>query len=115
MVIIEAKASGLPLIHELRQKNIPVSNYTPSKGNDKHVRINSIAPLFEQGRIWAPKHKSFAQEVIEECAAFPHGKHDDYVDSTTQALMRLRGGYFITHPEDYKDVVIDRSGVTYYG
>ena len=37
-VIIEAKASGLPLTYELRQMDIPVVNYTPSKGNDKHTR-----------------------------------------------------------------------------
>jgi phage terminase large subunit-like protein len=44
MVIIEAKASGLPLTYELRQMDIPVVNFTPSKGNDKHVRVNSCAP-----------------------------------------------------------------------
>ena len=115
-VIIEAKASGLPLTHELRQMDIPVVNFTPSKGNDKHVRVNSIAPLFEAGKIWAPKHKQFAQEVIEECAAFPLGDYDDYVDSTTQAIMRLRGGHFVTHPEDYKDEKINRgNNLVYYG
>ena len=115
IVLIEAKASGIPLIHELRQMDIPVTDFTPSKGNDKHVRMNSIAHLFEQGRIWAPKHRPFAQEVIEECAAFPHGDHDDYVDSMTQAIMRLRKGYFITHPEDYKDEKIEKIGQVYYG
>jgi predicted phage terminase large subunit-like protein len=78
-VIIEAKASGLPLTYELRQMDIPVINFTPSKGNDKHVRVNSVAPLFESGMIWAPDQK-FAEEVIEECAAFPYGDHDDLVD-----------------------------------
>ncbi len=93
-VIIEAKASGLPLTYELRQMDIPVQNFTPSKGNDKHVRVNTCAPLFESGMIWAPDQK-FAEEVIEECAAFPHGDHDDLVDSTTQAVMRFRqGGVF---------------------
>jgi hypothetical protein len=47
MVIIEAKASGLPLTHELRQMDIPVINFTPSKGNDKHTRVNSVAPLLK--------------------------------------------------------------------
>ena len=56
-VIIEAKASGLPLTYELRQMDIPVINFTPSKGNDKHVRVNSVAPLFESGMIWAPDQK----------------------------------------------------------
>ena len=101
-ILIEAKASGLPLTHELQKAGIPVINYTPSRGNDKHSRVNSVAPLFESGAIWAPK-KTFAEEVIEECAAFPFGDHDDYVDSTTQALMRYRQGYFIGLKDDYED------------
>jgi len=101
-VIVEAKASGLPLTYELRQMDIPVVNFTPSKGNDKHVRVNSVAPLFESGMIWAPEQK-FAEEVIEECAAFPHGDNDDLVDSMTQAVMRFRQGGLIRHPEDYVD------------
>jgi len=102
MVIVEAKASGLPLTYELRKMDIPVQNFTPSKGNDKHVRVNTCAPLFESGMIWAPEEK-WAEEVIEECAAFPHGDHDDLVDSMTQAVMRFRQGGFIQHPEDYAD------------
>ena len=102
MVLIEAKASGMPLTHELQKMGIPVINFTPSKGNDKHARVNSVAPLFESGAIWAPK-KSFAEDVIEECAAFPFGDHDDYVDSTTQALMRYRQGYHVTLRDDFED------------
>ena len=115
MVIVEAKASGLPLTHELRQMDIPVINFTPSKGNDKHTRVNAVAPLFESGKIWAPMHEHFAQEVVEECASFPFGEHDDYVDSTTQALMRIRQGGLVRHPEDYKDEPIVRGHVKYYG
>ena len=102
MVIVEAKASGLPLTHELRQMDIPVVNFTPSKGNDKHVRVNTCAPVFESGMVWAPDQK-FADEVIEECAAFPFGDNDDLVDSMTQAVMRFRQGGLIKHPEDYVD------------
>jgi len=113
-VLVEAKASGLPLTYELRKMGIPVINYTPSRGNDKHSRVNSVAPLFESGQIWAPIDKDFAQEVIEECAAFPYGDHDDLVDSMTQAVMRFRQGGFIDHPEDYKDEPIIRNNKTYY-
>ena len=102
MVIVEAKASGLPLTHELSQMDIPVVNFTPSKGNDKHVRVNTCAPVFESGMVWAPDQK-FADEVIEECAAFPFGDNDDLVDSMTQAVMRFRQGGLIKHPEDYLD------------
>ena len=112
-VVIESKASGLPLTYELRKMGIPVINFTPSKGNDKHSRINAVAPLFESGQIWAPE-ASFAEEVIEECAAFPFGDHDDLVDSMTQALMRFRQGGFIEHPEDYKDEPIIHDNREYY-
>jgi predicted phage terminase large subunit-like protein len=113
-VLVEAKASGLPLTYELRKMGIPVINYTPSRGNDKHTRVNAVAPLFESGQIWAPVDKEFAQEVIEECAAFPYGDHDDLVDSMTQAVMRFRQGGFIDHPEDYRDEPIIRNNKTYY-
>ena len=112
-VVVEAKASGLPLTYELRKMGIPVINYTPSKGNDKHARVNAVAPLFESGQIWAPDEK-FAEEVIEECASFPYGDHDDLVDSMTQAVMRFRQGGFIGHPEDEKDDVSIPSNRTYY-
>jgi predicted phage terminase large subunit-like protein len=98
-VIIEAKATGLPLTHELRNMGIPVVNFTPSRGNDKISRAHSIAPLFEAGMIYAPDEQ-WAHELIEECAAFPNGEFDDYVDSTTQALMRYRQGNFVQLPTD---------------
>jgi predicted phage terminase large subunit-like protein len=101
-ILIEAKASGMPLTQELRQVGIPVVTYTPSKGNDKHVRVNSVAPLFEAGQVWAPDER-WAEEVVEECAAFPYGDHDDLVDSTTQALLRFRQGNFIQLESDYVD------------
>jgi predicted phage terminase large subunit-like protein len=98
-VIIEAKASGLPLTHELRNMGIPVVNFTPSKGNDKVSRVHSVSPLFEAGMVWAPD-ETFADEMIEEVAAFPNGEYDDLVDSMTQALMRYRQGNFVQLPSD---------------
>jgi len=112
-VIIEGKASGMPLTYELRQMNIPVVNFTPSRGNDKHARVNTCAPLFESGMIWAPE-QNFADDVIEECAAFPHGDHDDLVDSMTQAVMRFRQGGFVQHPEDYVEEPTEYKEKVYY-
>ena len=113
-VIIESKASGLPLTYELRKMGIPVINFSPSRGNDKHTRVNAVSPLFESGLIWAPKDMDFAQEVIEECAAFPYGDHDDLVDSMTQAVMRFRQGGLIKHPEDYEEDKMPPQQRTYY-
>ena len=112
-VVIESKASGLPLTYELRKSGIPVVNFTPSKGNDKHSRVNAVAPLFESGQIWAPDHR-FAEEVVEECAAFPYGDNDDLVDSMTQAVMRFRQGGFVDHPEDYIDEPVVHDNREYY-
>ena len=112
-VIIESKASGLPLTYELRKMGIPVINFTPSRGNDKHARVNACAPIFESGQIWAPDMK-FAEEVVEECASFPYGDHDDLVDSTTQAVMRFRQGGFINLPDDEKEDSIPSPIREYY-
>ena len=112
-VIIESKASGLPLTYELRKMGIPVINFTPSRGNDKHARVNACAPIFESGQIWAPDMK-FAEEVVEECASFPYGDHDDLVDSTTQAVMRFRQGGFISLPDDEKEDSIPSPIREYY-
>ena len=100
-IIVEAKATGQPLIHELRKMGIPVIDFIPSKGNDKHTRVNACAPIFESGVIWYPHGETFADEVIEECAAFPNGSYDDYVDSMTQAVLRYRQGNFVSTYSDY--------------
>ena len=100
--VVEAKASGAPLIFELRAMGIPVQEFTPSRGNDKIVRINSVADLFSSGKVWAPSTR-WADELIEEMAAFPNSDHDDLVDSTTQALIRFRKGGFIRLPSDEAD------------
>jgi len=116
MVVVEAKASGIPLSAELRDMGIPVVNFTPSRGNDKHARVNSVSPLFENGKIFAPMHEHFAQELVEECAAFPFGDYDDYVDSMTQAVMRIKQGGIVRNKDSYQDEPLpDRSNLTYYG
>tara|TARA_R100000655_G_scaffold1422_3_gene5414 strand:+ start:477 stop:1937 length:1461 start_codon:yes stop_codon:yes gene_type:complete len=102
MVLIEAKASGTPLTDELRIMGIPVVNYTPSKGRDKHTRMHMVAPIFESGKVWAPERK-FSEEVIEECAAFPNGEHDDFCDSMSMALIRYRKGGFLRLDSDEEE------------
>jgi predicted phage terminase large subunit-like protein len=103
--IVEKKAAGAPLIQELRSMGIPVQEFTPSRGNDKMVRLNAVADLFSAGKVWAPDTR-WAREVVEEMAAFPVGEHDDFVDTCTQALLRYRQGGFIPLDSDEKE---DRS------
>jgi predicted phage terminase large subunit-like protein len=101
-VIIEKKASGAPLIYEMRAMGIPVQEFTPSRGNDKISRLNSVSDLFASGLVWVPNLR-WAEEVVEEVASFPAGEHDDYVDSTSLALMRFRKGGYIRTPLDEED------------
>ena len=100
--IVEKKAAGAPLIQELRSMGIPVMETNPSRGNDKIVRLNAVADLFASGMVWAPDTR-WAREVIEEVASFPNGDNDDYVDTTSQALMRFRQGGFIRLNSDEPD------------
>jgi predicted phage terminase large subunit-like protein len=112
--IIEAKAAGSPLIYELRKMGIMVSEFTPTRGNDKIARMNSVTDLFSSGRVWAPSRR-WAEEVMEEMAAFPNSEHDDLVDSSTQALIRFRKGGFVSLPSDEPDEPITfRRKAAYY-
>jgi predicted phage terminase large subunit-like protein len=101
-LIVEKRASGAPLIYELRQMGIPLSEYTPSKGSDKIARVNAVSDLFHSGYVWCPDTR-WAEEVMEECASFPNGDHDDIVDSMSQALLRFRKGGFVRLLSDYDD------------
>ena len=111
--IVEAKAAGAPLIYELRAMGIPVSEYTPSRGNDKIARVNAVSDLFSSGVVWCPPTR-WAEEVVEEFAAFPNAEHDDLVDSSTQALLRFRQGGFISIYSDEQEERLPRRKVAYY-
>lgn len=99
-LIVEAKSSGLPLVFELRQLGIPVTEYTPSRGADKIARVNAVSDLFRSGNVWYPEGMSWADEVREQFATFPLGEADDLVDSATMALIRFRQGGFIQLESD---------------
>ena len=112
-LIIEKRAAGAPLVYELTRMGIPLSEYTPYKGQDKIARVNSVADLFASGVIWRPDRR-WAEEVVEEMASFPNGDHDDLTDSASQALMRFRKGGFLTVASDEEDYPIVPRKVEYY-
>lgn len=101
-VIIEKKASGAPLIYEMRAMGIPVQDFTPTRGNDKISRLNAVSDLFASGRVWAPATR-WAEEVIDEVAEFPTGSHDDYVDTVSMAMHRFRRGGYVSTDLDEPD------------
>ena len=103
-LIVEKKASGAPLIYELRAMGIPVQEFTPSRGNDKISRLNAVSDIFASGRVWVP-NTNWAEEVVEEVASFPQGEHDDYVDSVSLAMMRFRQGGYVRTQMDEEDEI----------
>jgi predicted phage terminase large subunit-like protein len=97
--IVEKKSNGAALYQEMRRMGVPLSEFTPSKGQDKISRVNAVSDLFSSGIVWVPDRR-WAWEVVEECNDFPSGANDDLVDSTTLALLRFRQGGFIRLPTD---------------
>ena len=97
--IVEKKSNGAALYQEMRRMGVPVSEFTPGKGQDKISRVNAVSDVFSSGIVWVPDRR-WAWEVVEECNDFPSGSHDDMVDATTLALLRFRQGGFIRLPTD---------------
>jgi predicted phage terminase large subunit-like protein len=101
-IIVEAKASGQPLIDEMRRSGLFVQDYSPGKGQDKIARLNSVSDMFMSGQVWFPE-TGWATSVVEELLAFPSGEHDDQVDTLTLALIRIRKGGLLRLTSDHGD------------
>ena len=102
--IVEKKSNGAALYQEMRRMGVPISEFTPGRGQDKISRVNAVSDLFSSGIVWAPDRR-WAMEVVEECNDFPAGRNDDLVDSTSLALMRFRQGGFVRLPSDEPEPV----------
>ena len=101
-VIVEAKASGQPLIDEMRRSGIFVQDFSPGKGQDKIARLNAVSDMFASGHVWFPE-TAWAAQTVEEILAFPAGEHDDEVDTMTLALQRIRKGGLLRLSTDHED------------
>lgn len=85
-IFIEDKANGPAIISMLSNKLPGIIPVRPDGG--KVARVNAITPYLEAGNVYIPR-TDWIHDFVEECASFPNGKHDDDVDSMSQALNRL--------------------------
>jgi predicted phage terminase large subunit-like protein len=105
-VFVEKRASGIQLIQELKRQRIPVKAWLPkgkpgAKG--KIPRAHAIAAILEQGSVhYYPGAKTEA--VLSECAAFPYGTHDDWVDTVTMAIAWFRDKFIFMTADDELDL-----------
>lgn len=83
-VLIEDKASGTQLIQELTYEGLPVKATKPEV--DKVMRMHAQTAVIENGFVYLPKEARWLADYVNEVTTFPRGKHDDQVDSTSQAL-----------------------------
>jgi predicted phage terminase large subunit-like protein len=114
-VLIEDKANGSAVISTLKRHVSGVIAVEPDGG--KIARVNAISSFIESGNVYIPTREVDPSigDFIEECTAFPKGKHDDEVDAMSQALNRL-SKFFSEHkgfekppgdfytPEELKDL-----------
>ena len=90
-ILIEDKASGTQLIQELRAQGLyAVTAYQPPSGTDKIMRLHAQTAAFENGQVLLPTRASWLADYVTELTSFPGSRHDDQIDSTTQALDYLR-------------------------
>jgi len=99
-LLIEKKASGISLIQELRKSALPVQPMLPDRS--KKSRAHAAEISFEQGCVWH-MDRPWAGPVIRECAEFPNGEYDDWVDTVTQAIIWLRKTYHLTFRDEDDD------------
>jgi predicted phage terminase large subunit-like protein len=117
--IIERKASG-PAFIQTWSRKIPGLIPWPPKGQrmgSKEARLNALIPYIRGGNILLPIHEDgtrpkWVQELIEEFRQFPHGTHDDYIDSIGWGTLFMVGGLWDAEDRDLAGFLRDDSQPT---
>jgi predicted phage terminase large subunit-like protein len=109
VILVEDKASGVPLVQELSKMNIPVRLYAVSRGtrtapNDKIARANNVSSIVRSGRIWLPDPgiREWAEKLLSQLTMFPMVPHDDMTDGFVMLLTYFRNFGVLTTDDDYE-------------
>lgn len=91
-ILIEDASTGSPLAQELRQAGVYAVQLIPVE-RDKVARMYTQQDKFEKGLVFFPRQAPYLRELEAELLSFPQSKHDDQVDSITQALASQTSKY----------------------
>ncbi|WP_181404643.1 phage terminase large subunit [Asticcacaulis tiandongensis] len=92
LVIVEKTGSGISLYQNINR--VAGQKWLDEKrpAGSKQDRASQQTPKFERGEIWLPEDAPWLKAFEDELASFPHGKHDDQVDSVVQFLASVDTG-----------------------
>lgn len=104
-ILIEDHASGTQLIQDLKSEKVCEATGIQPKG-DKVMRMHTQTAVIEGGLVLLPLDAPWKADYLAELTAFPKGRHDDQVDSTSQAL-----DYLMSHrPMQISEELLRRLG-----
>lgn len=110
-LLIEAKASGHSVAQEIRRLYAGNSwgcELVNPKALDKVARAHAVTHLLTDGIVYVPRVRGnpealrWVQDYLLHMGAFPRGRHDDWADSTTQALNWLRQSGILIRREEQR-------------
>jgi predicted phage terminase large subunit-like protein len=113
-IIIEDQGSGSVLIEDLKRDGLYCEPYKPPSGTSKADRLGIQSSKFEAGLVYLPEKASWRDAYIDEITGFPGAKHDDQVDSTTQALDYLTKQLELSKPGDGRGFFYPQRGYETY-
>jgi len=106
-ILVEAKANGQMLIHDLARAGIVATKFNPDKFGDKIARVRLVTDLIENGRVWLPAQgptyetlRPWAADFLEQCVQFPASDARDWVDTMTMAFLRVKQSGWVANTED---------------
>lgn len=91
--LVEDAAIGTALAQELKHTDYGTAVKLIKPSIDKIARLYVNEAKFENGLVLFPQNAPFLAELETELLTFPQSRHDDQVDSITQALSYEMSGY----------------------
>ena len=98
ILLIEDKGSGISLRQMLEAERIDAYAYNPGRA-DKLTRLHMVTPVLARRLVWLPESdkypgrpRNWIEPLLAQLCAFTGPgsiKHDDFVDSASQALRLL--------------------------